>query len=119
MLSDYFLKSSIAGVFAGIFTIKLISIPIPIFYHVMYCTLLAGGFSLILVSPNTFLMISTLLLLPVGWYSQETFGYYGYGLFIFCVSYLAWTRTEMFTHHIKLIIDAGYREKYEKFKHRK
>jgi hypothetical protein len=77
-----------------------------------------GAYSIVLISPNSLVLVLAVALVPAGWYGQADYGYASYALFAVSLAYSVWAIFELLRHNLRLGSDPDYRRKYEHFRGR-
>jgi len=73
-----------------------------------------GAFAIILLSPNTIIMLAAFVALPVSWRFGPKIDFAPYLVFQLSASYLGWVVFELARHQYRLSSDPDYRDKYER-----
>jgi len=109
-----FFTAWLAGLVVGFATIVLRHAEIGPVLHVLACGGAVGAFAIIILSPNTLMMLAALVALPVSYHFEPKTSFLAYWALQLSVSYLGWVIFELLRHQFRLSADPEYRNKLER-----
>jgi hypothetical protein len=109
-----FLTAWLAGLVVGLATIPFRHAEVGPFLHVLACGGAVGAFAIILLSPNTLIMLAALVALPVSYHFGPKTSFVSYWALQLSASYLGWVVFELLRHQFRLAADPEYRERFER-----
>jgi hypothetical protein len=108
-----FLTAWVAGLVVGVATVAFRHVEIGPFLHILACGGAVSAFAIILLSPNTLIMLAALVTLPISYHFGPKTHFVPYWVFQLSASYLGWVVFELLRHQFKVSADPDYREKFE------